>query len=379
MLAGVVAAPVVWLTFARILMPRPEPGRRLRRSRRPASAGRTAAGVTPRPRGGAGMTRGAAARVVPRDGHDLRGRRDRGTARRRDRARRALAAARREIAVCEARALALRPRQRPLAAEPARAAHGWRSAPRLIEALAAALRARAETDGRFDPTILPALAAAGYDRSFELLDERAPTALDGWRPARGSTSTRAAGRARIEPGAAVDLGGIGKGFAATRALHAMRAAWPEHAGSSRRSRRRHRRLGRSSRRRALAHRHRRPARARARARNARADGVAASRPPDATRGGSGPVARLHHLIDPSTGRPGERRPARRHGRRSERRGGRGPCDRARGHGERRGIRTPRVATRPRQLCSYPISATRSRSAALPLAREPRRVRFTVNA
>ena len=34
--------------------------------------------------------------------------------------------------------------------------------------------------GRFDPTILPALTAAGYDRSFELLTERAAMPLDGW-------------------------------------------------------------------------------------------------------------------------------------------------------------------------------------------------------
>ena len=33
-------------------------------------------------------------------------------------------------------------------------------------------------------------------------------------------------RARIERGAAVDLGGIGKGFSATRTLRAMREAWP---------------------------------------------------------------------------------------------------------------------------------------------------------
>ena len=30
-----------------------------------------------------------------------------------------------------------------------------------------ALRAAAETDGLFDPTVLPAMVAAGYDRSFE--------------------------------------------------------------------------------------------------------------------------------------------------------------------------------------------------------------------
>ncbi len=37
--------------------------------------------------------------------------------------------------------------------------------------------------------------------------------------------------ARVEAGAAVDLGGIGKGFAATRALAALRAAWPAASGA----------------------------------------------------------------------------------------------------------------------------------------------------
>ena len=36
---------------------------------------------------------------------------------------------------------------------------------RLLAALRAALRLRDETNGAYDPTILPALAAAGYDRS----------------------------------------------------------------------------------------------------------------------------------------------------------------------------------------------------------------------
>ena len=91
------------------------------------------------------------------------------------------------------------------------------------------VRGRADTGGLFDPTILPALAAAGYDRSFELLTERTAIALDelAWRHV-ASTSARA-GRA-VERGAAVDLGGIGKGFAATRALAAMRTAWPALPG-----------------------------------------------------------------------------------------------------------------------------------------------------
>ena len=101
---------------------------------------------------------------------------------------------------------------------------------RLIVALTMALRAREETRGKFDPTILPALTAAGYDRSFELLDGRPPTPDHAWHPAAIVEIDRDRSSARVEAGAAVDLGGLGKGFAASRALLAMRAAWVELPG-----------------------------------------------------------------------------------------------------------------------------------------------------
>jgi thiamine biosynthesis lipoprotein len=97
---------------------------------------------------------------------------------------------------------------------------------RLAEALELAMRAREATAGRFDPTILPALVAAGYDRSFELLDERPPRPIDGWRAGAPVEVDPGRSRARIPSGTAVDLGGIGKGYAAGRALAAMRSAWP---------------------------------------------------------------------------------------------------------------------------------------------------------
>ena len=50
-------------------------------------------------------------------------------------------------------------------------------------------------------------------------------------PERRSRSTRPLGRARVEAGTAIDLGGIGKGFAATRALRAMREAWLDLPGA----------------------------------------------------------------------------------------------------------------------------------------------------
>jgi thiamine biosynthesis lipoprotein len=100
---------------------------------------------------------------------------------------------------------------------------------RLERALHAALQIRTETAGRFDPTILPALVAAGYDRSFEQLDERPGQAAPGWRA--GARIELSSVRARIERGAAVDLGGIGKGFSAARTLAAMQVAWPAVPGA----------------------------------------------------------------------------------------------------------------------------------------------------
>ena len=145
-------------------------------------------------------------------------------------ARSALDAAQAEVAACE-RVLSRFDPHSDLS-RLNRAAGEWVAVDaRLIEALAAALRGRKNTHGLFDPTILPALVAVGYDRSFELLTERAAAPLDGWHGGARIDIDPGAGQARVEQNAAVDLGGIGKGFAATRALHAMRTAWPALPGA----------------------------------------------------------------------------------------------------------------------------------------------------
>jgi len=141
----------------------------------------------------------------------------------------ALAAAREEVTACE-QELSRFDRASDLSRLNA-ADGGWTPVGRrLFEVLRLALRAREDTGGRFDPTVLPALAAAGYDRSFELLEERQPRQVEGWRAGAVIELDEQQGRARLEPGAAVDLGGIGKGYAAGRALDAMRATSPRLVG-----------------------------------------------------------------------------------------------------------------------------------------------------
>ena len=77
------------------------------------------------------------------------------------------------------------------------------------------------TGGIFDPTILRALEAAGYDRSFELVTGADPAPADvppaprDPHPAPGLGGLELDGtRARLAPGTAFDPGGIGKGLAA---------------------------------------------------------------------------------------------------------------------------------------------------------------------
>ena len=133
-----------------------------------------------------------------------------------------------------ARSLALRPRpatSRALNRPRRRVGRGRRHGSRWPPQ--SALRARAATDGKFDPTILPALVAAGYDRTFEELDDDRRACTPGWRAGR-----RDRARPRREPrrgsseGVAVDLGRIGKGFSAARAIQAMRAPGRSSVGRS---------------------------------------------------------------------------------------------------------------------------------------------------
>lgn len=74
------------------------------------------------------------------------------------------------------------------------------------------------TQGRFDPTVLPALRAAGYDRDFRRLADAGddpPSRRDPVGPAPGCDGIEIRRRTVSVPaGVAIDPGGIGKGLAA---------------------------------------------------------------------------------------------------------------------------------------------------------------------
>lgn len=99
--------------------------------------------------------------------------------------------------------------------------------PDLLAVVDAALTARELTAGRFDPTVHDALAAAGYDRSFELLPAGAGApVLVGSACGGGVTLDAETASIRLDPGVRLDLGGIAKGYAADRALAILADAGP---------------------------------------------------------------------------------------------------------------------------------------------------------
>jgi FAD:protein FMN transferase len=94
----------------------------------------------------------------------------------------------------------------------------------LAEVIELALAARDRTNGLFDPTVHDAVVGAGYDRTFDSLPaERrgrpSPAACLGGVEVSGR-------RVSIEPGFRLDLGGIGKGFAAERTAELLATTGP---------------------------------------------------------------------------------------------------------------------------------------------------------
>jgi thiamine biosynthesis lipoprotein len=103
--------------------------------------------------------------------------------------------------------------------------------PDLLRVVALALEARDRTGGRFDPTLHDALVAAGYDRSFELVAASSGPVATSAPPRRAAAAVVADvvvvdGVIRLGEGVRLDLGGIGKGYAAERAAELLATAGP---------------------------------------------------------------------------------------------------------------------------------------------------------
>lgn len=104
-----------------------------------------------------------------------------------------------------------------------------RVSPLLWRVLVAAVEAAGRTDGRYDPTLLTNLEAAGYDRTFEAVEDGPGSP----RPAepRGETWRNLkldarSGTVTLPPGVRVDLGGIAKGWVAQRAADMLAPLGP---------------------------------------------------------------------------------------------------------------------------------------------------------
>jgi len=104
------------------------------------------------------------------------------------------------------------------------------ASPQLYNLVEQALFWRDRTGGIFDPAILPALVAHGYDRSFTLMAaERAPVAPAVAHPAHRSTTPIDSTAIILGPGRqiylppsmALDLGGIAKGWTAQQAVYRL--------------------------------------------------------------------------------------------------------------------------------------------------------------
>ncbi len=110
-----------------------------------------------------------------------------------------------------------------------RAGQWVRISPVLWAVIGHALKAARWSDGLVSPTLLNAMEAIGYDRSFEAVaaanDDRSITPMpDGqWRSIERHANTRSI---RLPFDVRIDLGGVAKGWAADRAAHRLSVPGP---------------------------------------------------------------------------------------------------------------------------------------------------------
>lgn len=100
--------------------------------------------------------------------------------------------------------------------------------PELFSLLETAIRYHRETDGIFDPSILPMLVAEGYGSGFRTDEFGRPGAIPAVTRAFGELSLDPATRTARKPiGLKIDLGGIGKGYIVDRAAEFLRRKYPD--------------------------------------------------------------------------------------------------------------------------------------------------------
>ena len=96
----------------------------------------------------------------------------------------------------------------------------------LLAVVGLALAARVRTGGRFDPTVHEALVAAGYDRTFELVRERETETFRATGVLAGGGVRIDGRRIELDPGVKLDLGGIAKGYTVDRAVKLLAPIGP---------------------------------------------------------------------------------------------------------------------------------------------------------
>jgi thiamine biosynthesis lipoprotein len=141
----------------------------------------------------------------------------------------ALAAARSQLVELEARWSRFRP-DSELSTLNRAAGRPVVVSPETLTLLALAVLGWQATAGRFDPTVLEALEAAGYDRSFDQLPAHGHPS-GGSRPIPGPAPGLAgiridaeAATVTLPPGVRLDVGGVAKGYAADLLCGQLRAA-----------------------------------------------------------------------------------------------------------------------------------------------------------